>query len=91
MPARRVTVKQRRLIFYMPSLNRHAARFLEPRNDLAENIGDITALQSRLRSTAFAEHARPSMAHLSAMMDSVMMVVLVVKAARPGRRAGKGG
>jgi hypothetical protein len=33
-----------------------------------------------------------SMAHLSAMMDSVMMVVLVVvKASRPGRDAGKGG
>ena len=30
------------------------------------------------------------MAHLSAMMDSVMMVVLVVvKASRPGRDAGK--
>jgi hypothetical protein len=33
----------------------------------------------------------PSVAHGSAMMDSVMMVVLVVKASRPGRGAGKGG
>jgi hypothetical protein len=33
-----------------------------------------------------------SLAHLSTMMDSVMMVVLVVvKASRPGGDAGKGG
>jgi hypothetical protein len=31
------------------------------------------------------------MAHLSAMMDSVTMVLVVVKASRPGRDAGKGG
>jgi hypothetical protein len=33
--------------------------------------------------------SRALMAHSSAMMDSVMMMLVVVKAGRPGRGAGK--
>ncbi|MGA9332455.1 MAG: hypothetical protein WBV83_25620, partial [Bradyrhizobium sp.] len=46
----------------------------------------------RFKSTMFVEHARASMAHGSTMMNSVMIVMMVVKASHPSSRgAGKGG
>ena len=55
-------------------------------------IGDITRFNADCVQQHLWSRLGTLLAHLSAMMDSVTMVVLVVvKASRPGRDAGKGG
>ena len=54
-------------------------------------IGDITRFNADCVQQDLWSRLGPLVAHLSAMMDSVTMVVRVVKASCPGRDAGKGG
>ena len=68
----------------MKASNRHVVREFKPSKK--------KVLRRKRKLTRDRYPRRPSMAHLSAMMDSVTMVVVVVvvvKAGHPGR-AGKG-